>query len=40
MELLLPMATKKLDLSFNIEPDVPDCTFWGLSLVFLVYACL
>jgi len=23
MELLLPMATKKLDLSFNIEPDVP-----------------
>ncbi|TFK30704.1 dual-domain HisK/Mak2 protein kinase [Coprinopsis marcescibilis] len=23
MELLLPMAAKKLDLSFNIEPDVP-----------------
>jgi len=25
MELLLPMAAKKLDLSFNIEPDVPAC---------------
>lgn len=25
MELLLPMATKKLDLSFNIQPDVPPC---------------
>ena len=25
MELLLPMAAKKLDLSFNIEPDVPPC---------------
>ncbi|KAI5123720.1 hypothetical protein M0805_000314 [Coniferiporia weirii] len=25
MELLLPMAAKKLDMSFNIEPDVP---FW------------
>jgi signal transduction histidine kinase len=25
MELLLPMATKKLDLSYNIEPDVPEC---------------
>ncbi|KZT22094.1 histidine kinase [Neolentinus lepideus HHB14362 ss-1] len=24
MELLLPMAAKKLDLSFNIEPDVPE----------------
>jgi len=23
MELLLPMAAKKLDMSFNIEPDVP-----------------
>ena len=23
MELLLPMAAKKLDLSFDIEPDVP-----------------
>jgi signal transduction histidine kinase len=27
MELLLPMATKKLDLSFSIESDVPDCMF-------------
>lgn len=26
MELLLPMAAKKLDLSFNIEPTVPPCT--------------
>lgn len=25
MELLLPMAAKKLDLSYNIEPDVPEC---------------
>ena len=25
MELLLPMAAKKLDLSFNIEPNVPPC---------------
>lgn len=25
MELLLPMAAQKLDLSFNIEPDVPPC---------------
>jgi hypothetical protein len=25
MELLLPMAAKKLDLSFDIEPDVPAC---------------
>jgi hypothetical protein len=25
MELLLPMAAKKLDLSFNIQPDVPPC---------------
>ena len=25
MELLLPMAATKLDLSFNIEPDVPPC---------------
>jgi hypothetical protein len=23
MELLLPMAAKKLDLAFNIDPDVP-----------------
>ncbi|KAF9015434.1 dual-domain HisK/Mak2 protein kinase [Cyathus striatus] len=27
MELLLPMAAKKLDLSFNIEPDVPSWVF-------------
>ncbi|KAK2461712.1 hypothetical protein APHAL10511_006175 [Amanita phalloides] len=27
MELLLPMAAKKLDLSFNIEPDVPTWVF-------------
>ncbi|KAF8349828.1 hypothetical protein F5887DRAFT_942564 [Amanita rubescens] len=27
MELLLPMAAKKLDLSFNIEPDVPPWIF-------------
>lgn len=27
MELLLPMAAKKLDMSFNIEPDVPLCEF-------------
>ena len=27
MELLLPMAAKKLDMSFNIEPDVPTCEF-------------
>jgi hypothetical protein len=25
MELLLPMAAQKLDLSFNIEPEVPPC---------------
>lgn len=25
MELLLPMAAKKLDLSFNIESNVPAC---------------
>ena len=25
MELLLPMAAKKLDLSFNIDRDVPPC---------------
>lgn len=25
MELLLPMAAKKLDLSFNIAPEVPPC---------------
>jgi hypothetical protein len=25
MELLLPMAAKKLDLSYNIESDVPAC---------------
>ena len=25
MELLLPMAAKKLDLSFNIESNVPPC---------------
>ncbi|KAL1747326.1 histidine kinase [Schizophyllum fasciatum] len=27
MELLLPMAVQKLDLSFNIEPDVPSWVF-------------
>ncbi|KAF8912937.1 dual-domain HisK/Mak2 protein kinase [Gymnopilus junonius] len=27
MELLLPMAAKKLDLSFNIEPDVPSWVY-------------
>jgi len=27
MELLLPMAAKKLDLSFNITPDVPACIY-------------
>lgn len=27
MELLLPMAAKKLDLSFNIEPNVPPWVF-------------
>ncbi|KAF8746288.1 hypothetical protein AX14_000082 [Amanita brunnescens Koide BX004] len=27
MELLLPMAAQKLDLSFNIEPDVPPWVF-------------
>ncbi|KAF5392631.1 hypothetical protein D9757_002167 [Collybiopsis confluens] len=26
MELLLPMAAKKLDLSFDIDPNVPPCT--------------
>lgn len=25
MELLLPMAAKKLDMSFTIDPDVPLC---------------
>ena len=25
MELLLPTAAKKLDLSFDIEPAVPQC---------------
>ena len=25
MELLLPMAARKLDLSFDIEPAVPPC---------------
>lgn len=27
MELLLPMAARKLDLSFDIEPAVPPCTY-------------
>jgi hypothetical protein len=27
MELLLPMAAKKLDLSFNIDRDVPPCMY-------------
>lgn len=30
MELLLPMAAKKLDLSFNIEADVPPCEVYSL----------
>lgn len=30
MELLLPMAAKKLDLSFNIEPNVPPCEYSAL----------
>lgn len=33
MELLLPMAAKKLDLSFNIEPDVPPCMIRQSSVV-------
>ena len=31
MELLLPMAAKKLDLSFNIEPSVPPCRLTTLE---------
>jgi hypothetical protein len=27
MELLLPMAAQKLDLTFNIEANVPTCAF-------------
>ena len=41
MELLLPMAAKKLDLSFNIEPDVPFCTsgsmVWQLVYTYSVH---
>lgn len=33
MELLLPMAAKKLDLSFNIEPDVPACVYRYFSAI-------
>jgi hypothetical protein len=33
MELLLPMAAKKLDLSFNIEADVPSCMILGLCFL-------
>lgn len=32
MELLLPMAAKKLDLSFNIEPNVPPCMVFALTI--------
>jgi signal transduction histidine kinase len=31
MELLLPMAAKKLDLSYNIDRDVPPCTHIHIS---------
>lgn len=31
MELLLPMAARKLDLSFNIELDVPTCMIFPLA---------
>ncbi|KAG6866257.1 hypothetical protein C0991_006844 [Blastosporella zonata] len=31
MELLLPMAAKKLDLSFNIEAEVPACNYSIIS---------
>jgi hypothetical protein len=31
MELLLPMAAKKLDLSYNIDRDVPPCMHIHLS---------
>jgi signal transduction histidine kinase len=34
MELLLPMAAKKLDLSFNIEPDVPACEVFARNFHF------
>lgn len=41
MELLLPMAAKKLDLSFNIEPEVPACKLtppsFYLLLLFMYY---
>ena len=30
MELLLPMAAQKLDLSFNIDPEVPACKVFHL----------
>lgn len=33
MELLLPMAARKLDLSFDIEHDVPPCMYpWSTLL--------
>src|SRR4051812_38994898 len=44
MELLLPMAAKKLDLSFNIESDVPPCmqdkSLLALSLTHFLQGCL
>ena len=33
MELLLPMAAKKLDLSYDIQPDVPACWRFSILLV-------
>ncbi len=39
MELLLPMAAKKLDMSFNIEPDVPQCLSNVSSSPFLHLFC-
>jgi len=32
MELLLPMAAQKLDLSFNIDRDVPPCMSYSTFL--------
>lgn len=31
MELLLPMAAKKLDLSFDIDRNVPECVLKSVA---------
>lgn len=39
MELLLPMAAKKLELSFTIDPDVPNWLVNASSLVPILTRC-